>query len=329
MNEKEQLKLEEQLKELNSIKKLSWKDIFDLLSQVAETKYWRRDSRNFTTWLKQNKTKFNMPLSGLWRIISSGEYVIRLINTLTEKDIKITSFKELSPSVSPETIELLAKLERVLHEDEFNELAVRVLSDDLTRDELRLLWEIYKPILDGDNARGLHKVLKADLKNPKTLQVYNESVAIDVLHKKIEQVLPQNKILQLKMRVKPAGYGYVFSSVALVQSEKTGIKYHGFVFYTEDIVENLTTTDRVSTFCNYLWLMIQPKPDTEDFYKSLFVKIQPSIGVIEIDKPNMRVIRNAGEGTCIAEKKGCLELSFLHGSLKGYVRSSEKKKKSL
>ncbi|BAL23695.1 hypothetical protein AZKH_1373 [Azoarcus sp. KH32C] len=91
----------------------------------------------------------------LWRYLSAGRYYITLQQELERASVSTESLDTLSVKVSPENLELLAKLSRVMPGEKFVQLAERVINQSITRKELRQLWELYRPVLQGRTARGL------------------------------------------------------------------------------------------------------------------------------------------------------------------------------
>jgi hypothetical protein len=123
--------------------------------EVEQLGSWSSTHKSFTEWLMKLSLELKLNESNLWRFFRSGKYYLELSNKLNLRGINSPPFSSLSHKVSPENLEILEKIERVVSESTFLELSNRVISCNITRNELREIWEAYRVVLSGLNARGM------------------------------------------------------------------------------------------------------------------------------------------------------------------------------
>jgi hypothetical protein len=144
--------LEKEIAALNHRPMVPWAKVGALLDRVDREKFWARDARSFSEWLKSFAPKIGVNESSLWRYLRASRYYEKLQKELAVSD-NFSPSPRLHASVSAENLEILQKLERVVPKGEFDALAGRALHGVATRSELRELWKTYREIL-GRNARG-------------------------------------------------------------------------------------------------------------------------------------------------------------------------------
>ncbi len=132
----------------------TWAQIGFLLHQGDETGIWKEEYNSFTDWLKKLSVALNLREASLWRYLAAYRYYLELHANLRKRSILCPEPVKLPESVSPENLELLGKLSRVVPAEMLPSLAQRVLSGNVTRAELRQLWAAYRPALAGRTARG-------------------------------------------------------------------------------------------------------------------------------------------------------------------------------
>jgi hypothetical protein len=169
-------KLEKEVAALIQRPTSSWAVIGLILDRVEREKYWARDARSFSEWLRSFAPKIGMKETSLWRYLGATRYYRKL-----RKDGS-PSLARIPKDVSAENLELLEKLERVVPEDEFEAMAKRVLAGEVERNELRELWRTYRPILRGRTARGKGVIVpRIDPKDREQLMDQKEAWALTTL----------------------------------------------------------------------------------------------------------------------------------------------------
>ena len=131
----------------------TWAELARLLASVETLGLWRVEADSFTEWLKRFAKTLGKTESLLWRYLSSGRYYLDLRKKLPISGFDCPLLENLPEKVGAENLELLAKLERVVPPDEFQNLSERVVTGVATRAELRHAWSIYRPVLAGQTAR--------------------------------------------------------------------------------------------------------------------------------------------------------------------------------
>ena len=137
------------IKSLNADDARAWTKIALIVLQVEENNFWETSHRSFTDWLVSFGQSIGLKEGSIWRYYRAGKYYQELQPLLSKNQITNPPLNELPTKVSPENIEILGKLERVMPNDIFIKLAAQVISAAITRDSLRETWLIYRPILDG------------------------------------------------------------------------------------------------------------------------------------------------------------------------------------
>lgn len=132
----------------------TWIQIGQWLNDVERTEYWHGRTKSFTEWLKSSAPELKVKEGSLWRYLTASRYYSRLRERLQVEGVDCPPVANLPAVVSPENLELLAKIERVVPTETFRHLAARVLSGAVSRAELRRCWQTYRSVLDGQTARG-------------------------------------------------------------------------------------------------------------------------------------------------------------------------------
>ncbi|MEN3373960.1 hypothetical protein [Dechloromonas sp. ZS-1] len=132
----------------------TWAQIGFVLHAGDEVGVWREQYPSFTDWLKKLSEALHLKEASLWRYLAAYRYYLELHANLRKRSIACPEPVDLPETVSPENLELLGKLSRVVPAEMLPDLAQRVLSGEVTRADLRQLWSVYRPALAGRTARG-------------------------------------------------------------------------------------------------------------------------------------------------------------------------------
>lgn len=268
----------------------SWALIGMILDQVDREKYWARDARSFSEWMKSFAPKIGMNESSLWRYLSASRYYQKL-----RKDLNLgkdRSLARLAESVSAENLELLEKLERVVPKKEFQEVTGRVLGGDLKRNELRELWKTYRPILAGRTARGKNvEAPRVDLMDREQRIFQTKARMLTTLmaagpewtglhdpqlyHPMREVTLPTSAT-RLDMLV--IARKTVASPVMLIAVEICGR------------ITNFSALASFAPYCDRLWVAFSGKEKTPDE-----ARLPEFVGILRVEAGGPRVERAAGE----------------------------------
>lgn len=161
--------IDEVLNELESIRSgalKAWPELGKLFLSVEHHGLWRKTNKSFSEWVRDFARTQRKSESSHWRLVSSSRYYVQLRDYLITHGVDAPLLENLSELVSPENLELLSKIERVLPADQRLTLAKKVVLGNATRAELRDYWSYYKPLLEGRNARGNVDIPKYEEDNP-------------------------------------------------------------------------------------------------------------------------------------------------------------------
>ena len=308
----------QQINAIQNGKQIPWGQLSILLDSVEKTKYWKPDSESFTNWIETNAHIFGAKPTTLWRVLSSGRYVECLRNSNKLDQCQIPSPSELTKAISPENVEILAKLERVLPEEKFKKVAHDVLSKKATRADLRAMWQNHKAILAGRTARGAGTPIpKFDNTNSSQLKKSEYAQFLDFLDRGKLPWLEQNnieiyrnfKICSLdcndpqRLRIKLVSIGYV-------KTQNLEAEYHGFCFplpSPEDYIFQLA-------YCDYLWILLDA--DSGKFLNSSHPTIPQNVGLLSLSADGLSVELLAQKSTTAPEQKNYITAAMLLNSLK-------------
>lgn len=161
--------IDEVLNELDSIRSgalKAWPELGKLFLSVEHHGFWRKTNKSFSEWVRDFARSQGKSESSYWRLVSSSRYYVQLRDYLITHGVDAPLLEDLSEFVSPENLELMSKIERVLPADQRLTLAKKVVLGNATRSELRDFWSYYKPLLEGRNARGNVDIPKYEEDNP-------------------------------------------------------------------------------------------------------------------------------------------------------------------
>jgi hypothetical protein len=293
--------IEKELALLEKGETRSWGNIFLLLDSIDQTKYWIRGTDSFTRWVTENAFRFKLKPSILWRILSSGRFVRQISDKCNESGVLVPCLEELPNNVSPENIEILAKLNRVTPDETFLEFARKVFSGHATRAEMRSAWETYKPILNGQNARGRGVLApRINKQDPTQYRALVEATMLDTLQTAGSSWTGTQSSLTYKvfLHVNPQGYNariwkFLFSAVAVVKPSNGNLQYHGIRFRYGG--NSLLVYKEPLAYCDYLWVFsVETQHDLRGGnVPNIVLDIPDGIGILDIKDGAVTVVRPA------------------------------------
>jgi len=312
-------------KEITAIEKgepRTWGATSLLLDAIDHTGFWHRDSDSFTSWLDKNASRFGVKPAMLWRILAAGRFTSQIRESLINKQIHVPELCDLPDKVSPESIELLAKIERAIPDDLFPKLAQKVFSGEVKRAELRSTWQTYRPALAGKTARG--RGVPIPRLNPDDPDQYNslmEAVVLDALkasgsswsgHKK-------PKLYQVFLHVTPDDCkkslrNYMFSAVAVIRPMDGEIEYHGFKYNPIGPIKNTSRGCPEAEYCDFLWYMMPQRPLGSSLVKA---DIHDYAGLIQLKDGKVEILKKANSSEDLGRKREKLISALFSRSLEG------------
>ncbi len=144
---------------------VAWVVVGEFLERVRASESWKKEGANsFTEWVR-SLAPFSV--ATLWRYHAAARYLKQLSEKLAKGKKPQESLESLPGTVSPENIELLAKLARVAPSSVLEPLTEGVLNGSIRRNELRRTWQAFRPALAGRTARGRGSAIpQVDQSNP-------------------------------------------------------------------------------------------------------------------------------------------------------------------
>jgi hypothetical protein len=277
----------------------SWAQIGLLLDQVDHSGYWQKSSGSFTEWLKALSPSLNLKEASLWRYLTAARYYQELRKTLIASGVSIPSLDELSDKVSPENIEILSKLARVMPDDVFRKIAQQVVASTVTRAELRETWLAYRPVLEGRTARGkgvaVPKINPADSFQSESMLEAQIFTALSANGSEWTGIERPDRY-ELFMHVSPelplnARQRFTFDAVAAVRAHKSApLTFHGIEIKGSYLISRSTyeLLERQTPFCDFLWVA------THGRTSELSMECIPEhVGLMIADGNSIQVIRPA------------------------------------
>jgi len=242
----------------------SWAQIGTLLHQGEEVGYWKKQYSSFSDWLKKLSVTLDLKEASLWRYLAAVRFYQQITTTLQKRGVNCPDPSALPDSVSPENLELLAKLSRAVPEDLLPELAERVMEGTITRAELRKTWSAYRPALGGRTARGkgvpIPRIIPSD---PDQYQSIIEAQIFTTLSSSGHEWIGITKpaFFEFYMRVKPVfpedvRERFEFDAVIMVGATKRSIPvFHGIEIRGGPFLVpvELILKPRIP-YCDYLWV---------------------------------------------------------------------------
>lgn len=314
--------LEVELKALADGKQRSWPQLATLLEEVERSEYWRERAGSFTEWLEHFAQVISLKPATLWRVLSAGRFYASLRSDLAGNGISAPPINALPAAVSPESLELLAKLRRVAPGDVTDEITARVLSGTITRADLRSTWQAYRPALDGRTARG--RGVKAPKIDTKAGPHFNSLLEAEVFTglkygSKAWTGTSEPHTFQIYMNVKPEFLPdetrrFEFDAVVVVRcASNSALVLHGIDIRPQLTVyaeQAINFVQLASPFCDRLWTAVH-----EANHGFGWDAIPGYVGVMAAKSQTLRVLREAGSSNGLGSRVGDLAKGLLFSSL--------------
>ena len=318
LSQKLHTEIDNELEEIFDEISPSWIRLALAINKVEESGFWQNQHRSFTKWLESYSITISLSESTLWRCRRAAKYYPKLFDKLSAHQIKIPQLKDLSPYiVSAENIDILAKLERVMPDEAFIQLAQKVVSEKVPREELRQTWVIYRELLEGKTARGLGTAIpRVNRSDPMKVYETQEAQVLKVLTESKGAWLKNqdSSVAELFIHVKPeeiAGKIQIeIDAVAFVKaSHKSSMEFHGIDVKTHFFAVMKSHYEYMSIldlYCDYSWIAFP------DYNPEINAEVLPRhIGLLSVEGNQIRVIRQAQRG----EDSGTRVLQLAKGLL--------------
>jgi hypothetical protein len=132
-------------------------------------------TKNFSAFQHDLSKRIGRTISSLWRYYTSYKFYIDEVMLLSPTNTRLPQIVGELSTLSVENIEILGKIHRVIPHNEYIDLVDNVFTNTILRQDLRDMWRIYKPLLQGQSKR-LHQI------PPRYIDTNNELDSSKLLH---------------------------------------------------------------------------------------------------------------------------------------------------
>lgn len=283
-----------------------WTKIALITSQVETSGFWEASHRSFTEWLVSFGQDIGLKDASIWRYYRAGKYYQKIQHTLSQNKITNPPLNELPPKISPENIEILGKLERVIPNDLFIKIAALVISEKITRNSLREMWINYRPALNGRTARGMGVPVPCiDLEDKAQYGRLMEAHVFTALSQDENTWLSTQKphhfellrgdVARLAM---PESKDHYVNAIAIVQMQADGpIEMHGIEIKPNNSpAAKYANLKKVSPYFDFVWVAFQ------DYDPNVSAKTIPGkFGILQLQGQKITSVRAPSRNKISAE----------------------------
>lgn len=246
-------------------KHVEWPIIGYLILSAEHIQLWQADCKSFTEWMRIFSREIKRQESLCWRYLAAAKFYLKLQDIFNENNIECPAITALSEDVSPENVELLSKLHRVMPHDQFLNYAQRTIGNNIKRKELREAWSIYRPSLQGRTARGTKIAPSINPNDQNQFHSQAEAAAITSLinsdgawaKKKVSDFYKTFRNIKLPITYDGNDCIYEPDLLVLTGSKETGDISTHLVEYTS-LINTQHTIEKLisaSSKVNSLWVM--------------------------------------------------------------------------
>lgn len=288
----------------------SWVTIATLLLRVEQTEFWRQSHSSFSAWLSDTAKSLGVKNSLLWRYRRAAIFYNKFhSDNIIPKALCLPDLKHLQ--ASPDNIDLLEKLSRVLPDRELIPLVIDVVSKQVGRRELLEKWQALREVLGGRTARGKGVLTPRVAQKDMDFGSYLEDKVLSI----IQAIGPSWMGIEHASRyqiLRTSSYRflgpYKVDAIAIVQkNDSDNVEFHGIDIKAGLIELSLDARHLPNeAFFDYVWITLTEMPDAE-----LLVKVPEHIGVVFFDDHNVTIIRQPSKTDNTAVRKIDLANEFL------------------
>lgn len=311
-----QLNIEEMLTSVEMGVKHSWATIASLLLQAEQSGFWQQDFSSFAAWLSNTAKRLGLKNSMLWRYRRAALFYNQFYHEhIIPKGINIPDLEHLQ-DVSPDNLDLVEKISRVLPEDELVLLTKKVVTKEVGRRELLEKWQTLRVALEGRTARGkgviTPKLGSADFEKA---DIYIEDKVLTVLQnfgsKCLELEEPCSYSVMRSVSFKKLKQLKVNALIVVRKFYSSDVELHGLSIVTSLISNNLKPKQLPNEeFFDYTWLAFIESPP-----KEIIENLPENLGIIYIGERGYSLIRKATKSA----KSGIQKISLLNDLLIKYL----------
>lgn len=130
----------------------NWGALALVLLEVERTESWREQYASFTAYIRAAAKSLGIQESVLWRTVSAGRFYLMLGQTYD--GVPLPPIVEVASVTGTERLELIEKIARFAPRSVVAELLSNALTGNLSRERVRDVWRVYRPVAAGATARG-------------------------------------------------------------------------------------------------------------------------------------------------------------------------------
>jgi hypothetical protein len=255
---------------------------------------WRSEADNFTQWVRDFAEIAGKKEASLWRYKASVVYFLSSAAKLAKYQIEISDFYDLSKKASPENLELLLKLERVVPEHELEDLYQKVYTGSIRRVDLRDKWIIYRALIGEKTAKGRNvknkRYFTKDAKS--SIKLSND---LNLLRDEFHNLINVSKQNIHRFYIDYEIDGKDLQSSSIVKFDKEEIHVHAF-YKVEGIVTDARkhSFEFYQSYADFFWIVCD---DVHYRFDEVFTDYyyDESWGVITVsDAGEIAVAKEAG-----------------------------------
>lgn len=313
---KNHTEINEILASLGAGSKDTWVKIAILLQQVELSGYWQYDYSSFSAWLHDAANILNLKVSLLWRYRRAATFYNKFYqNQIIPKMICLPTLEHLS-DVSPDNIDILEKLSRVMPEKELIDLAIKVVAKQVGRRELLEKWQTLRVALDGRTARGkgvaTPTLSKTDLEKG---DVYIKDKVLNILQNSAAQYLEIETACSYSVMraisLKKLKQSRVDALIMVRKVDSDEIEFHGVHIVTGNKHSVMKPSQLPSEECfDFTWLAFVAMPSENEI-----ANVPNNFGILCFSEENYSTIRKA----CKSDKSGIEKAALMNALLNKFI----------
>jgi hypothetical protein len=132
----------------------NWGEAAAELLRVETSGEWKDVNPTFSLYISEIARVLNKARPAFWRLLVAGRTYNSLRTKFDPTGAHLPPLESVRGKPSPESLELVSKIERVAPSEVLESVQRQIMEGHITRDELRRLWETYRPVLGGQTKRG-------------------------------------------------------------------------------------------------------------------------------------------------------------------------------
>lgn len=146
-----------------------WRMLAAYLISIESSMSWGSTHASFSQWMSSFAKDAGKSEATLWRALAAGRYYNDIRTEAVKYGVQYPPLDDVNIKASPESLELFDKISRAAPAELVRTLQDKVMNGDISRSELRKIWVAYRPVLEGQTARGRN--MEAPRFNPRNIRM--------------------------------------------------------------------------------------------------------------------------------------------------------------